>query len=91
MEITISTQSETQTELKMLAWKPALCSVCGQPYASRKALRVHDSMAHRSLVRKRAKRKPQHSRNRALKKKGVTPRGEQSCPVSVHVVSEAVS
>lgn len=87
MEIRVTTQLEVQE----LAWKPAVCPLCSQPFASRKALSVHDSTAHRMLVRRRAKRKPEHSRRRAQKKKGVTPRGEQSAPIHMREVREAVS
>lgn len=81
----------TQLELKTLAWQPALCPSCSQPFISRKALAVHEGTAHRNLVRKRAKRKPEHSRRRAQKKKGVTPRGEQLAPISMREVREGIS
>lgn len=86
MEIRVS----TQVEIQELAWKPAICALCHQPFASAKALRVHDAHTHRMLIRKRAKRKPEHSRRRAQKKKGVTPRGEQSAPIYMREVREAI-
>lgn len=85
MEIKVSTQHE-QPQLR---WEAAVCATCGQPFISRKALRVHISTSHRVLVKKRGRRKVEHGRRRRAKlKKEVAPSGSQ---ITVREVREGVS